>query len=351
MQKSLRYAVDGSFFTQRLSGIQRFAVELLAALDEQLPPDTLCIVVPQGTQTPAYRNLRVVQYGAPGPRWEQWDYPRYLAKHRLRWLCLCNVIPLAAPRRCNGIAVLHDVCYRARPDFYTDPRGRASAAWHKLHYRAIVRRAEKIVTVSEFSKSEIVRYYHADAARIHVVYNAWQQMQRVSQDDTVFQRHPALQPGEYYFSMANLLKNKNFPWVLRAAAAKPQAQFAIAGGGSLAEQAAQLGLADLPNVHYLGYVTDEEARALMAHCKAFLFPTLYEGFGIPPLEAIACGAPQVYVSDTPCMREVYGDCAGYIDLATNPGNVDDIAPPKAPAAQLLQRYSWQESARRLAALL
>lgn len=76
--------------------------------------------------------------------------------------------------------------------------------------------------------------------------------------------------------MANLLKNKNFPWVLRAAGAKPDAVFAIAGGGSLAAEAERLGLADLPNVLYLGYVSDGAAKALMAHCKAFLFPTLYE---------------------------------------------------------------------------
>ena len=101
----------------------------------------------------------------------------------------------------------------------------------------------------------------------------------------VYKRQPQLKPGQYYFSMANLLKNKNFPWVLRAAGAKPDAVFAIAGGGSLAAEAERLGLADLPNVLYLGYVSDGAAKALMAHCKAFLFPTLYEGFGIPPLEA------------------------------------------------------------------
>ena len=151
--------------------------------------------------------------------------------------------------------------------------------------------------------------------------------------------------------MANLLKNKNFPWVLRAAKAKPDAMFAIAGGGSLAEEAGRLGLADLPNVVYLGYVSDGEAKSLMANCRAFLFPTLYEGFGIPPLEAVACGAKQILVSDTPCMREVYGDCAGYIDLDTNPGNVDDTTPPQADPQLLLEKYSWEKSAEKLLDIL
>ena len=127
--------------------------------------------------------------------------------------------------------------------------------------------------------------------------------------------------------------------------------FAIAGGGSLAEEAGRLGLADLPNVVYLGYVSDGEAKSLMANCRAFLFPTLYEGFGIPPLEAVACGAKQILVSDTPCMREVYGDCAGYIDLDTNPGNVDDTTPPQADPQLLLEKYSWEKSAEKLLGIL
>lgn len=347
------YAVDGWFFTQRLSGIQRYATEVLAELDKIAPPGTLEVVVPEGAPQPVYENLKVVVYGKQNALWEQRDYPRYLAKTGRRWLCMCNVIPLYAHLRA-GIVVWHDVCYRARPDFYRDPRGRASAAWHRLQYRAMARQACGIVTVSEFSKNEIVKYYKVDPCRITVIGNAWQHMERIKADPEVFAgkgKWPALRPGEYYFSMANLLKNKNFPWVLRAAKNAPQEIFAIAGGGSLQSQAEELGLADLPNVVYLGYVTDGEAKTLMAHCKAFLFPTLYEGFGIPPLEAVACGAPRVLVSDTPCMREIYGPCAGYIDLVVNHGDVTRVTPPTADPAELLARYSWAESARRLAGLI
>ena len=343
------WAVDGSFFAQRLSGIQRYSIELLAALDRIVPPGLVEIVTPQGVETPPYTNIKTVPFGThKGGVWQQLDYPRYLKQRGAKGLATCNVIPLFGFR---GIAVVHDVCYRARPDFYTDPRGRLSAAWHRLQYRRIAKKAERIITVSEFSKSEITKYYGVPASEIEVVYNAWQQMQRIAPDDGVFARHPQLQKGGYYFSMANLLKNKNFPWVLRAAKAKPDAMFAIAGGGSLAEEAGRLGLADLPNVVYLGYVSDGEAKSLMANCRAFLFPTLYEGFGIPPLEAVACGAKQILVSDTPCMREVYGDCAGYIDLDTNPGNVDDTTPPQADPQLLLEKYSWEKSAEKLLGIL
>lgn len=350
-----RYAINGYFLTQRVSGIQRYAIEILTELDRLVGPDEVELVVPLGVCAPAFDNVQVVAYGeinTPGG-WEQGAYARYLAQTGRKWLCLCNVIPLAAPKRTAGIAVVHDVCYRARPDFYTDLRGRASALWHRLQYRVIAKRAAEIVTVSEFSKSEITRYYDVEPDRITVIPNAWQQMERVRTTEGIFEeptKWPQLRKGEYYFSMANLLKNKNFPWVLRAAQRKPDAIFAIAGSGSLEAEAKRLGLDALPNVVYLGYVSDSEAKALMKYCKAFLFPTLYEGFGIPPLEAIACGAPRILVSDTPCMREVYGDCADYIDLTRNVGDVDDVREGKGPSG-LLERYSWQKSAAQLAELI
>ena len=220
------WAVDGSFFAQRLSGIQRYSIELLAALDRIVPPGFVEIVTPPGVETPHYTNIKVVSFGTHrGGVWQQLDYPRYLRQRGARGLATCNVIPL-------------------------------------FGFRRIAKRAERIITVSEFSKSEIAKYYGVPASKMDVVYNAWQQMQRIAPDGSIFARHPQLKPGQYYFSMANLLKNKNFPWVLRAAGAKPDAVFAIAGGGSLAAEAERLGLADLPNVLYLGYVSDGSLQSL-----------------------------------------------------------------------------------------
>ena len=342
------YAVDGAFLAQRVSGIQRYSLELLAELDKIITPGEVELATPPGAQAPGYRNIRVVETGShTGMAWEQLDYPRYLQKHGRLGLCTCNVIPLFGFR---GIAVVHDVCYRARPDFYTVLRARLSAAWHRLQYRAIAKNCQNIVTVSQFSRRELQKYYGVAPQRVTVVPNAWQHMERIQADEKVFAKWPRLEKGKYYFSMSNLLKNKNFPWVLQAAKNKPGAVFAIAGGGDLAAAAGEKGLHIPKNVLCLGYVTDGEAKALMANCKAFLFPTFYEGFGIPPLEAIACGAPRVLVSDTPCMREVYGSHADYIELDVNHGSVDDVIPGH-DAAGVLARYSWTKSAGLLLELL
>ena len=163
------WVVDGSFFAQRLSGIQRYSIELLAALDRIAPAGLIEVATPQGVETPRYTNIKVVTLGThKGGVWQQFDYPKYLKRRGAKGLATCNVIPVFGFR---GIAVVHDVCYRARPDFYTDLRGRLSAAWHCFQYRRIAQKAQRIITVSEFSKSEIHKYYGVPLGKMNVVYN------------------------------------------------------------------------------------------------------------------------------------------------------------------------------------
>lgn len=102
----------------------------------------------------------------------------------------------------------------------------------------------------------------------------------------------------------------------------------------------------------LGFVSDEEAKTLMRDCSAFLFPTFYEGFGIPPLEAISAGAKQVVVSDTDVMHEIFGDGVVYVD--PNDCNIALSDFPEISETQvygLLAKYSWKKSAETLLELL
>ena len=191
-----------------------------------------------------------------------------------------------------------------------------------------------------------MKYYHIKSERITVIYNAWQHMERIPFAADTFEKYPMLTKGNYYFSMSTLAANKNFRWILEAARNNPDEIFAIAGGGRLQGAAEEEGYAVLKNIHFLGYVSDEDAKTLMKNCKAFLFPTLYEGFGIPPLEAIACGAQQVIVSDTPCMHEIYENCVNY----TDPNNISKEMSNfynRSNIKVILRKYSWKKSAEQM----
>ncbi len=344
------YVIDGFFITQRITGTQRYAYEIVGELDKLVEKNKLQILVPAWTdKLPEYENIEVVRFGKhKGIAWQQIDLMRYLKKNKKQGIFLNNVFSLSYP---HGIITIHDVCYKANPQFYYTFRDKISMLWHRLNYWCAARSNMKILTDSEFSKSEIIKYYCVSPERIYITHNGWQHLKRIHFADDTFERYDFLSPGNYYFSMSTLGANKNFRWLLHAAKKDPDSIFAIAGGGKLKGAAEAEGFVNLPNIHFLGYINDEDAKTLMANCKAFLFPTLYEGFGIPPLEAAACGCKRIILSDTPCMHEIYTDNAAYID-PKDYGATDfcsNIVFCKTD--ELLDNYSWRSSAQKILTIL
>ena len=336
-----KYAIDGLFLTQRITGIQRVAFELVKALDKIVEKNEFVIIAPDTELTNIeLNNISVVKYGRlRGIAWQQVCYAFYLWKNDLNAICLTNILPIFYRR---GMIMLHDVSYKANPNFFTSKRDRLSAIWHRVNYYLAAKSKMTILTVSNFSKSEIQKYYSVPGNRVHVIYNGWQHMNSVKVSDEIFNKNNLIKKGDYFFSMASLAPNKNFKWIVNSAKNNPDKIFVIAGGGKLP-------IEGLNNLVILGYVSDEDAKALMGNCKAFIFPTFYEGFGLPPLEAIACGASEIIVSDTPCMREVYGDYAKYID--PNNHNSWVIKETVKEPVELLRLYSWNDGAYKLYNLL
>lgn len=349
------YTIDGLFLTQRITGIQRYAYELCLEIDKIITQNEIELLVPANIEAefeaniPQYNNIEVIRYGKHcGIKWQQIDLARYLKKNKREGIFLTNILPLMCPR---GIMAIHDVSYKANPDFFTSKRDRISALWHRLNYWWAAKSKMQILTVSNFSKKELIKYYHIEENRIEVVNNAWQHIQRINTSTDTFEKYSMLKEKEYYFAMSTLAPNKNFRWIIEAAKQNPDKTFAIAGGGALKEnEEAQ----QIRNLYLLGYVSDEDAKTLMKNCKAFLFPTLYEGFGIPPLEAIACGTKHIIVSDTPCMHEIYGEYATYI----SPKEYTHIDFDKLDCLDkvhnfetLLDKYSWKVSAKKIVSLL
>jgi glycosyltransferase involved in cell wall biosynthesis len=336
--------INGRFFSRRITGIERYAREITTELDKLVTPeDNIKIVVPDISKVDIdYKNIKVIENKShtKGFYWDYLTFPFYVKKQNGFAVHLCN-LPVIFTK---SMTVLHDVAYRARPSFFR----KKTVLLNRLNYWYITHFSKKIVTDSLFSKSEIQRFYKTKPTKdIDIIYCGWEHTLGIHDGSDTFIKYSFLKKYSYYFSMATLSKHKNFEWILKVAEKHPQQLFAIAGGGDLKDVAGEMGYDKLTNVFFLGYVTDEDAKSLMKYCKAFIFPTLYEGFGLPPLEAVSYGAKHIIVSDTPCMREVYKQYASYVDPLDYSGmaNINDLA--EVDAEKLLGLYSWKKSAEKL----
>ena len=144
--------------------------------------------------------------------------------------------------------------------------------------------------------------------KIAVIGNGWQHFNGVTPDMRIFEQYPQLKRKKYFFTLTSVNRNKNLDWVLKAAENNPQAQFAAAGR----KLDSAVDFSQYPNVTYVADVSDCEIKALMQEAKAFIFPSFYEGFGIPPLEAMSVGTP-VIVSHAASLPEIFGTAAHYIE--------------------------------------
>lgn len=340
------YIINGKFLSQRMTGVQRYAYELTVALDSKPGVSGfLCLGVPPDTKKlPDLHQIPVIRIGThTGVMWEQGDFPDFCRKNHYVPLNLCNAIPL----RCPGIVCIHDVKVKRFPSFFTW----RFRLWYNLMFGVASRKARSLLTVSEFSKREIVATLRVSAQRITVIPNGWQHLQKIVPDPTVLDTYHVADK-QFFFMLGSLEPNKNLAWLAKEARQNPDELFLVSGNidKNVFSQKNQ-GLSFPPNVSFIGFASDEEVKGLMKHCKALLFPSFYEGFGVPPLEALSVGCP-VIVSDIPVLREIYHDAAIYIDPSNASYHLSDLlAQQTKGAAEVLASYSWDSSARKLLSLL
>lgn len=334
-----KVVVNGRFFLHRITGVERYAREILAELDKIVDPGQIEIAVPIDAKgIPKYNNIEVVKVGILHNRiWEHISFPIYIKKRKAISLNLCNVAPLSNP----GIVCIHDMKIKAHPEYFSFK----FILWYKILFFNEIKRAKKIITVSEFSKREIIKYYHVSPNKIVVIPNSWQHYEKIGFDKKALRKYN-LHSGQFYFAMGSMDPNKNFRWIAEMAQKIPTEIFAIAGAINKQVFSEKMGFICPPNVKLLGFISDEEAKTLMKECKAFLFPSFYEGFGIPPLEAISAGCKRIVVSDTDVMHEIFGNSVEYI------GNERKIKIISADERKtILEKYEWKSSAKLLYKLL
>jgi len=260
------------------------------------------------------------------------------------------------------VVSVHDVSFLEHPDYFPVYRS-MQLRWT---VRRTIRRAARILTGSDFSRDSIARAYDLDPDRIAVIPNAagggFHPVRRETAVAEVRRRFEIATP--FIFSVGDLQPRKNHIGLIQAFAEligknpKLPHQLVLAGkqtwfSGRVLEAARRSGVAD--RIRFLGFVSDDDLLQLYNACDLFCFPSFYEGFGLPVVEAMACGAA-VACSNTSAIPEVADGAA----LLFNPYTFDEIARTmvdlillpelRARMARLgLQRsmhFSWQKTAQK-----
>jgi glycosyltransferase involved in cell wall biosynthesis len=306
--------VNGRFLTQRITGVQRFAREIVRASAENGLWDkakTRLVAPPVDGLPDQFADLPVLPIGQhAGHRWEQFDLPRAARDEAL--INLCSTGPLFLQRQ---MVVLHDAAVAALPQNFT----LAFRAWYQVMIRTYGHRARKIGTVSKFSADDIVKRFGIRRDKIEIIPESGEHILREQPDYSLHEKF-GLEADGYFLAVSSLASNKNFSGILKAVARLPSLpfKFVIVGGrNAKIFTAANM---DVSGATEVGYASDAQLRALYERAACFVYPSTYEGFGLPPLEAMSCGCP-VLVANATALPEVCGTGAAYC----NPYDPDDIA--------------------------
>lgn len=344
-----KIVINGDYLAfSTFAGVSRFATEILEELDSMIGKLDFELLTPTYVDNcPHFENIKIVKYGKQSIlKWKHTSLPHYVKKNNALLVDLTQAFPLGV----RGITCVHDCIPELIPTAYTGVIGKNIKKPLKLiQRRKAIKNSIALLTVSEYSKKDISRLYLVNTEKITVIGNAWQHIKKTSYDDKIIDKYQ-LHNKSFFFSLGSRVEHKNLKWIVAAAIQNPQSTFVISGENSYDKGFDESVFPH--NIIFTGYISDGEIRSLMAKCRAFVFPSIYEGFGIPPMEALAEGA-SIIISNSSCLPEIYGNAAHYINPYQMENiNLDSILKEVVgDSDEVLKKYSWEKSAKTLYTLI
>jgi glycosyltransferase involved in cell wall biosynthesis len=347
-------AVNGAFAGREWTGVQRAAHDILEALHAARDARFRLVTLMPASRTGGDRDRRqpagevvIDRSVLPAPLWMHVRLP--ILARRLGADLLWSPANSGPPGARRHVVTIHDAAVFAGPEWF-------SMAF-RLYYRALLprlgRRAERVITSSEFSRGELVRHRVAPAERIEVIPCG---VGAAFRQGAPAGRWAASRPFVLALGLGNPRKNVARvvrAWGLVPARVRSGVRLLVAGSGGPFPRAEEIPLPE--GVEAIGRVGEDELPGLYGAAEAFVYPSLHEGFGLPPLEAMACGTP-VLASRAASIPEVCGDAAEYVDpldersIAAGLEAVlaDEALRSRLRAAGVARaaRFRWDEAARR-----
>ncbi|MGA0559394.1 glycosyltransferase family 4 protein [Larkinella sp. VNQ87] len=345
--------VNARFLTQPITGTQRVGIELGMRL-RKLLPDITFLTPHNILQNDIANDLGATVYGrSKGYIWEQIEMPMYLRTQGSPLLLnLCNTAPIVYS---NKIVTVLDLSFHRHPEWFS----KKFSMLYNFTVPRIVKSAHKVLTISEYSLNDLHQFYHVPKSALDIIYPSI---------SDIFRYPPAVkgenQYGKYILAVSSLDPRKNFKGLIQAF---QQANFSDARlviVGAAHKVFADTGLKELiendPSIIFTGYVSDEQLVNLYQHALFFAYPSYFEGFGIPPLEAMSCGCATL-VSDTTSLPEVCADASVYVD-PYDIGSIRDglikLYSDENLRRSLVEKgrsrvehFSWDRSAQKLAGII
>lgn len=346
--------LNGRFLTQNVTGVQRVAHEILKELDlmSTYTDFKFVILVPKNADdifgNLELKNIEIKKIGfLKGHLWEQIELPLYTIGGAL--INFCNTAPLF---KRNQFVYIHDAAVYSRPNGYS----RNFVLWYKIIYSCISKYAKRIMTVSEFSKMDLIDHLPVLKGKIRVSHIAVNHMDTLNFDEGILKKE-GLEKNKYLLAVSSMHPNKNFQVIIDALENMTEfnEQIVIAGGQNVKVFSNVL-MQERNNIKFVGYVTDEQLKSLYSNARAFIFPSYYEGFGLPPLEAMSLGCP-VIASTAASIPEICGEAALYfnpdkpMDLVRRINEVYEndqiIQDMKTRGLQRSKDFNWKQTTENL----